>query len=184
MKKIDPRRGILIALVCVFTLLLVGELALVCLYTGESSRGAMPVPADAVIREQARGGDFAFGDFTPPAGEGFTPPQGGDRTGDFAFPEQPEDFSPMTESTQSGILGTLRRVWLPIVLVCVAADAVCLILLARLKKKKPEAPPKSTMPELETELENDLRPRKNSAASWVTAVAVLRAPGWPRWFPP
>lgn len=152
MKKNDPRRGILIALVCVFTLLLVGELALVCLYTGESSQGAMTVSADAVTREQARGGD---------------------RAGDFGFPEQPEDFSPMTESTQSGILGTLRRAWLPIVLVCVAADAVCLILLARLKKKKPEAPPKSTMPELETEPENDLRPRKNSAASWVTAVAVL-----------
>ena len=185
MKKNDPRRGILIALVCVFTLLLVGELALVCLYTGESSQGAMTVSADAVTREQARGGDFAPGDFTPPAGEGFTPPQGGGRTGDaafpergdragnFAFPEQPEDFSPTTESTQSGILGTLRRAWLPIVLVCVAADAVCLILLVRLKKKKPEAPPKSTMPELETEPENDLRPRKNSAASWVTAVAVL-----------
>ena len=185
MKKNDPRRGILIALVCVFTLLLVGELVLVCLFSGESSQGAMTVSADAVTREQARGGDFAPGDFTPPAGESFTPPQDGDRTGDAAFPgkgdrtgdfappERQEDFPPMTESTQGGILGTLREAWLPIVTLCVAADAVCLILLVRLKKKKPEAPPKSTMPELETEPENDLRPRKNSAASWVTAVAVL-----------
>ena len=70
MKKIDPRRGILIALVCVFTLLLVGELALVCLYTGESSQGAMAAPADTVSREQARRRDFA-----PSDAEGFTPPQ-------------------------------------------------------------------------------------------------------------
>ena len=155
MKKNDPRRGILIALVCVFTLLLVGELALVCLYTGESSQGAMAAPADTVSREQGHGRDFA-----PSDGEGFTPPQGGDRmgdaafpgkgdrTGDFAPPERPEDFSPMTESTQGGILGTLRGAWLPIVTLCVAADAVCLILLARLKKKKPDTRPKSTMPEL------------------------------------
>ena len=166
MKKIDPRRGILIALVCVFTLLLVGELALVCLYTGESSQGAMAAPADTVSREQARGRDFA-----PSDAEGFTPPQGGDRTGDFAPPERPEDFSPMTESTQGGIPGTLRGAWLPVVTLCVAADAVCLILLVRLKKKKPDTRPKSTMPELETE--DDVRPRKSRAASWVTAVAVL-----------
>lgn len=166
MKKIDPRRGILIALVCVFTLLLVGELALVCLYTGESSQGAMAAPADTVSREQARGRDFA-----PSDAEGFTPPQGGDRTGDFAPPERPEDFSPMTESTQDGIPGTLRGAWLPVVTLCVAADAVCLILLVRLKKKKPDTRPKSTMPELETE--DDVRPRKSRAASWVTAVAVL-----------
>ena len=166
MKKIDPRRGILIALVCVFTLLLVGELALVCLYTGESSQGAMAVPTDTVTREQARGRDFA-----PSDAEGFTPPQGGDRTGDFAPPERPEDFSPMTESTQGGIPGTLRGAWLPVVTLCVAADAVCLILLVRLKKKKPDTRPKSTMPELETE--DDVRPRKSRAASWVTAVAVL-----------
>ena len=166
MKKIDPRRGILIALVCVFTLLLVGELALVCLYTGESSQGAMAAPADTVSREQARGRDFA-----PSDAEGFTPPQGGDRTGDFAPPERPEDFSPMTESTQDGIPGTLRGAWLPVVTLCVAADAVCLILLIRLKKKKPDTRPKSTMPELETE--DDVRPRKSRAASWVTAVAVL-----------
>ena len=166
MKKIDPRRGILIALVCVFTLLLVGELALVCLYTGESSQGVMAAPADTVSREQARGRDFA-----PSDAEGFTPPQGGDRTGDFAPPERPEDFSPMTESTQDGIPGTLRGAWLPVVTLCVAADAVCLILLVRLKKKKPDTRPKSTMPELETE--DDVRPRKSRAASWVTAVAVL-----------
>ena len=166
MKKIDPRRGILIALVCVFTLLLVGELALVCLYTGESSQGAMAAPADTVSREQARGRDFA-----PSDAEGFTPPQGGDRTGDFTPPERPEDFSPMTESTQDGIPGTLRGAWLPVVTLCVAADAVCLILLVRLKKKKPDTRPKSTMPELETE--DDVRPRKSRAASWVTAVAVL-----------
>ena len=166
MKKIDPRRGILIALVCVFTLLLVGELALVCLYTGESSQGVMAAPADTVSREQARGRDFA-----PSDAEGFTPPQGGDRTGDFAPPERPEDFSPMTESTQGGIPGTLRGAWLPVVILCVAADAVCLILLVRLKKKKPDTRPKSTMPELETE--DDVRPRKSRAASWVTAVAVL-----------
>ena len=166
MKKIDPRRGILIALVCVFTLLLVGELALVCLYTGESSQGAMAAPADTVSREQARGRDFA-----PSDAEGFTPPQGGDRTGDFAPPERPEDFPPMTESTQDGIPGTLRGAWLPVVTLCVAADAVCLILLVRLKKKKPDTRPKSTMPELETE--DDVRPRKSRAASWVTAVAVL-----------
>ena len=166
MKKIDPRRGILIALVCVFTLLLVGELALVCLYTGESSQGVMAAPADTVSREQARGRDFA-----PSDAEGFTPPQGGDRTGDFAPPERPEDFSPMTESTQDGIPGTLRGAWLPVVILCVAADAVCLILLVRLKKKKPDTRPKSTMPELETE--DDVRPRKSRAASWVTAVAVL-----------
>lgn len=166
MKKIDPRRGILIALVCVFTLLLVGELALVCLYTGESSQGAMAAPADTVSREQARGRDFA-----PSDAEGFTPPQGGDRTGDFAPPERPEDFSPMTESTQDGIPGTLWGAWLPVVTLCVAADAVCLILLVRLKKKKPDTRPKSTMPELETE--DDVRPRKSRAASWVTAVAVL-----------
>ena len=166
MKKIDPRRGILIALVCVFPLLLVGELALVCLYTGESSQGAMVAPADTVSREQARGRDFA-----PSDAEGFTPPQGGDRTGDFAPPERPEDFSPMTESTQDGIPGTLRGAWLPVVTLCVAADAVCLILLVRLKKKKPDTRPKSTMPELETE--DDVRPRKSRAASWVTAVAVL-----------
>ena len=166
MKKIDPRRGILIALVCVFTLLLVGELALVCLYTGESSQGAMAAPADTVSREQARRRDFA-----PSDAEGFTPPQGGDRTGDFAPPERPEDFPPMTESTQDGIPGTLRGAWLPVVTLCVAADAVCLILLVRLKKKKPDTRPKSTMPELETE--DDVRPRKSRAASWVTAVAVL-----------
>ena len=166
MKKIDPRRGILIALICVFTLLLVGELALVCLYTGESSQGAMAAPADTVSREQARGRDFE-----PSDAEGFTPPQGGDRTGDFAPPERPEDFSPMTESTQDGIPGTLRGAWLPVVTLCVAADAVCLILLVRLKKKKPDTRPKSTMPELETE--DDVRPRKSRAASWVTAVAVL-----------
>ena len=166
MKKIDPRRGILIALVCVFTLLLVGELALVCLYTGESSQGVMAAPADTVSREQARGRDFA-----PSDAEGFTPPQGGDRTGDFTPPERPEDFSPMTESTQDGIPGTLRGAWLPVVTLCVAADAVCLILLVRLKKKKPEAPPKSDMPELETE--DDIRTPKKSGASWVTAIAVL-----------
>ncbi len=180
MKKIDPRRGILIALVCVFTLLLVGELALVCLYAGGSGPEGTAVQPDSVSREQAHGRDFA-----PSDGEGFTPPQGGDRTGnagfpenggqagDFASPEQPGDFAAMPASPPSGILGTLRGAWIPIVIMCVAADAVCLILLVRLKKKKQETPPKSTMPELETEPENDVRPRKSSAASWVTAIAVL-----------
>lgn len=197
MKKNDPRRGILIALVCVFTLLLVGELALVCLFRGESAPEAMTVPSNTVTREQARGGDFTPGDFTPSAGEGFTPPQGsdrtggvpfpeggdrmgdaafpehGDRAGDFAFPEQPEDIAAMPASAPSGILGTLRRAWLPIVTLCAAGIGVCLFLLVRLKKKKPEAPHKSDMPELETELENEVRPRKSSAASWVTAIALL-----------
>ena len=183
MKQNKWGRGILIALIWVFTLLLVGELALVCLYPGGSEMTGR--------NGMAPGEQTAGGDFTPFSGEEFTPPKSG--TGDFTPPEGgrgSRDFSssqsgdgaftrpdhgggnlPVTEPAQTGILSTLRRAWIPIVILCVAGDAVCVILLARLKKKKPEEAPRSTMPELETE--DDIRPGKSSKATWVTVIAVL-----------
>ena len=175
MKKNNRARGLLIALICVFSLVLVGEVVLVCLYPGSSGAGD---PGGLAAGEQVRAGDSAPFDreaFTPPEGgngpRDFTPPEGGGE-GDLPFRGRPgEENSAAMEASQTGLPGLLRRGWIPIVIVCAAGAGVCVLLLLRLKKKKPEEGPKSTMPELQTEKE--LRPPKSSGATWVTVIAVL-----------
>lgn len=174
MKKNNRAREILIALIFLFSLVLVGEAALVCLYPGGS--GAVE-PGVTTSGEPGRTGDSA-----PFDREAFTPPEGGNGPRDFTpeggeegnFPARGrtgEENSPTMEAAQPGLLGLLRRGWIPIVIVCAAGAGACGLLLLRLKKKKPEEAPRSTMPELQHE--EEYRPPKSSGAAWVTAIAVL-----------
>lgn len=162
MKTKDPRRGILIALICVFTLLLVGQLALACFYNGgEPALDGADFPARVPD-------DMGTIGLAPDPGEDFSPADGG-RPENFGTPEGRENARQGT--ARDGALATLRRWWLPVALLCGAADGVCVFLLAGLKKKKSRKPHGSDMPELETE--DDIRRPKKSSASIVTAVALL-----------
>lgn len=159
MKKNNAGRIVLIVLICVITLLLAGELVLVCLNPGGSGLKFEEESALPGVRE-----DFPF----PDGQADFTLRDAGNRSGEGMPMARPSGCP--SPSAGGGAAAVLRGAWIPIVLSLVVLDGICAALLLREKRKQmPQPLQQPDMPELEV----DSLPRMNRKANWVTAIAVL-----------
>lgn len=113
--------------------------------------------------------------FTPPEDGAFSPPEGMPSSEDGGEHASLEAFpSGRPGIRQRGFLQTLRGAWLPILIVCILGDAVCLLCYLRLRGKQQES---SEVPEnlsgMEPLEEDDLdEPPKRRHGPWVAIICL------------
>lgn len=126
------KAAVLIALMVLFTVLLVADLVNLAL---PSVAGNVEIPSSAM---EPRRSENAIGEALEQA----------DGANDRDMPSQPngEEAPEMREMGERGALGTvatlrsaLKEAWLPILLVCLAGDGVCLFLLLRIRRRSGKA---------------------------------------------
>ncbi|NLZ55493.1 MAG: hypothetical protein GX900_02370, partial [Clostridiaceae bacterium] len=152
---------------------------------GEAPGGQFPMPS---------GGDP--GGFSPPGGqlpegftlpsgispptneefempEGFTLPEGG-----FNFPGGNTGGRPPSGGRPFGsgnsFLSFVRRAWLPILIVCLLGDGICLFLYIRLRRKK-SAETQQSLAESEEGSEDDADDKKKKKGGWILPLCLVLA---------
>ena len=128
-------------------------------------------------------GEFPEG-FTMPGGEspeGFTPPNNVDFTmpsGEFSFPDGNTDRFPSNGRRPlgggSGFLLFVRRAWLPILIVCLIGNGVCLFIFIRIRRKS-SAETQQSHAEPEEGTEDDETAKKKKKGSWILPVCLVIA---------
>lgn len=120
--------------------------------SGEFPEGFSPPGGEAPDRFSPSGGEAPEGfsppggeapeGFSVPEGEGFNPPENGDFTrpeGGFSFSDGNSGRFPSNGGQPfgggNGFLSLVRRAWLPILIVCLLGNGVCLFLYIRLRRK-------------------------------------------------
>lgn len=125
--------------------------------------------------------------FTMPEGEApeeFTPPENGDYTmpeGGFRFPSGDPGELPANGGqpfgSENGILPLVRRAWLPILILCLLGDGVCLFLFIRLRRKS-AAGAKQLPAEAEEgseDGEDDDAGKKKKKRGWILPMCLVIA---------
>lgn len=145
------KKPIYIVGIVMFTLILAADLAISFLAPTGGNTGNMP---------SFNGESFDFEDFGGEMPESFTMPEGGEMPeggnftmpegkempegGNFTMPEgfdaenfNPEDFAgQMPAGAGGGIMGIIRNLFWPVLIVCILGDGVCILMLIRISKKK------------------------------------------------
>jgi multidrug efflux pump subunit AcrA (membrane-fusion protein) len=155
--------------------------------SGREQNGQFPVP----------GGEAPEG-FTPPNGEvpegftmpegrapeGFNPPENGDFSmpeGEFNFPDGNAGGFPPNGGRPfgggNGFFSLVRRAWLPILIICLLGNGVCLFLYIRLRRKSSA---KTRQPHSESERdpkdeEDDDTAKKKNAGGWILPICLVVA---------
>ncbi len=160
-----------ILLMVVFTLVLTADVANLLFTSAQTEIVFTPGNFD-----REGGGDYPRrpeGDFqTPEGGEG--------PSGDFRMPEGDSE-RPSFEGRPGGnrgrrqerFLRTVRSAWVPILLVCVLGDAVCLILLVRIRRKEETLGQVAGMPLLEEE--DSEEPARHRRGPWGAILCLVVA---------
>ena len=156
-----------ILLMVIFTIVMIADVVNYCVTPARNRGGFDP------------GGDFAFS-----VPEGYEPSGGDMQLPDIqgngempAFAEMPDGNM---RSGQGGLLQAARSAWIPILIVCVLADALCAALLLRiLRKEKIQGdtlPDAADAPETGEEEDADEPPRRKRG-SWIAIVCLAVAFG-------
>ena len=156
---------ICILLTAVFTLVMIADIANYFI-TPARNRGGFDI-----------GGDIAFS--RPEMGEA----SGGDmQAPDIRGEGEMPDFAEMPDGgkQQGGFLQMVRSGWLPILIVCALGDALCAVVLLRIRRKeKAQAgalPDDADMPAPDEEEDSDEPPRRSHGA-WIAIVCLAVAFG-------
>ncbi len=164
---------------------------------GEIPEGFTPPSSEVPEGFSPPGGEVPEG-FTPSGGEapegfsvpeggipeGFNPPENGDFTrpeGGFSFPDGNTGRFPSNDGQPfgggNGFLSFVRRAWLPILIVCLLGNGVCLLLYIRLKRKM-SAETRQHLDESEESSESDeddeVSKRKNKGG-WILPMCLVIA---------
>ncbi len=175
------KKPIYIVGIVIFTLILIADVAIYFLAAPRGNVGGMP---------SFEGGTFDaenFGSEMPEGfdAENFNPESFGGQMpgGSFSMPENgemPEGFDAenfggqMPSGQMSGggrannsVLGMIRSAFLPILIVCVLGDALCIFMLIRISKKK-KLNPAETPDE-----EDEVLVRHDHTNTWLTLIALI-----------
>ncbi len=132
--------------------------------------------------QMSEDGEMPSGDFQRPEGENQEMPGGRGEDGGQISQEGGE--RPSSEGRpgggQGGFLQTVRKAWLPILIVCALGDTVCLVVILRLRRKEKAIEEAfggvSGMPVLDEEDEDDSdEPPKRKKGPWTGIVCMVVA---------
>ena len=136
------RKGFYTAAVLVITLLLIADIVvgLLPVMPTQSDRGGFRQSADMQMPEMGEmpsDMEMPDGMEMPDMGE---MPSGMERPEGMEMPEGMDNFRDMTQdttqSTNTGILQTIKSIWIPVAIVLALLDAVCIFMLLRLRRQE------------------------------------------------
>ncbi|MGI6334485.1 MAG: HlyD family efflux transporter periplasmic adaptor subunit [Saccharofermentanales bacterium] len=152
--------------------------------SGEVPNGQFPMPGRDVPEGFTPPGGKAPEDFTMPDGEvpdGFTPPKNGGFSmpeGGFSFPGGNTGEFPSNDRQPigggNGFLSLVHRAWLPILIVCLLGNGVCLFLYIRLRRKS-STETQRILTESEEDSADDETAKKKKKGGWILPMCLVIA---------
>ncbi len=184
-KQKNTGKKLCILLMIVLTLVMAADLANLFLTPAQSQRGFGPGgfnPGDGSSFTMPEDAEMPGGDFQMPQEGDFQMPEGG-----FGHEEAPEGMGERPSfagrpdggrGSQGSFLQSVRSAWLPILIVCILGDAICLIFLIQMRRREKALEEAfvgcSGMPALEEEEDFDEPPRRRKGP-WGAILCMVVA---------